>query len=190
MSSIETISGAKYKVLCPWNSNRSLAIEILKPGNRKILDSFNLLYVVQSKADIENDIYKIGVSSGYRRLSEYYKHHGDERDGKSKCSGVNLIYLAGTKKPNLNKSEAERLSGYALKKPWSRVKEQAIFRELKKQKYKASRGAEWFHLSGKIGADILKEIVVNGNTKPGDVMQLQRKSKRIHKPNTRYITTI
>ena len=188
MSSIETIIGAKYKVLCPWDTSRSLAVELLKKGNRKKFELYNLLYVVQSKADVENEIYKIGVSSGYRRLSEYYKHHGDERVGTSKCSGVNLIYLAGTKKPNLNKDEAERMSGYALKKPWSRVKEQAIFRELKNQKYKANRGAEWFHISGKIGADILKEIVVNGTTKSGDVMQLQRKSKRIHKPNKRYIT--
>ena len=136
MPKIETIGGTKYQVLCPWNSNRSLAVEIPKPGKRKKLDPFNLLYLVQPKADIENEIYETGVSSGYKRLSEYYKHHGDERDGESKCSGVNLIYLAGTKKPNLNKSEAERLSGYALKKPWSRVKEQAIFRELKSKNIK------------------------------------------------------
>jgi hypothetical protein len=188
MSKNESIIGSKKNVLCPWNTSRSLAVELLKKGNRKKFELYNLLYVVQSKADVENEIYKIGVSSGYRRLSEYYKHHGDERVGTSKCSGVNLIYLAGTKKPNLNKDEAERRSGYALKKPWSRIKEQAIFRELKKQKYKASRGAEWFHISGKVGADTLKEIVENNDTKSGDLMVLQRKSKRIRKPNKRYIT--
>ena len=53
---------------------------------------------------------------------------------------------------------------------------------------KANRGAEWFHISGKVGADTLKEIVENNDTKSGDLMVLQRKSKRIRKPNKRYIT--
>ena len=183
MSKNETIKGPKFSLLLEWNPHRSLAVYLGRPGIRKRLDSYNLLYVIQSKADVHDNVYKIGVSSGHRRLFEYFKHHGDEKQSQSPCSGVNLIYLAGTKKPQLNKDEAQRVSGYALKKPWSRVKEQAIFRDLKKEGYTAKRGAEWFHLSGKIGAATLKKIIEKPSTKVsnGDVLILQRKGKRIRK---------
>lgn len=181
MTTIETVRGQKFKLLCEWKPKRSLAAYLELPGKRKELDSYNLLYIIQSKADVDDDVYKIGVSSGYRRLSEYYKHHGTEKNSTSKCTGANLIYLAGTKKPNLNKAESLRLKGYALKKTWSRVKEQAIFKALKKEGFRATRGAEWFHLSGEVGAAKLKKIVLNPETKVenGDILIMPRKSRRI-----------
>ena len=105
--------------------------EKLKKGRRspstKALDTYALLYVVQSKSDRYKGIYKLGVSSGSSRLLEYFKMHGDKQ---GRCSGVYLMYLAGV---NLK----------ANTKQWNYHKEKQIKTTLKQHKIPSVRGDEW-----------------------------------------------
>jgi len=67
----------------------------LTQSNRKILEQYNLLYILKSKS--ENNIFKIGKSYGVKRLAEYIFYLGNV-EKNNKCSGVELYYLAGVKK--------------------------------------------------------------------------------------------
>ena len=130
------------------------------------LHRYNLLYVVQSVADRENHIYKIGVSKGVGRLYEYVKHHGNPTSANtpqySKCTGVFLVYLAGKKrhdsssrKTTAGKADAD-IVDYYRHTVWSQRKEQHIFWILNTQGILPVRGKEWFHIKD---ADLLKHIV-------------------------------
>lgn len=100
----------------------------------KALDTYSMLYVVQSKSDKEKAIYKVGVSKGVSRLHEYFKMHGDS---VGRCSGVYLIYLAGVKtRPNV-----------AASRQWNFEKESQIKTTLKAWGIPAVRGHEWIGIS-------------------------------------------
>jgi hypothetical protein len=150
-----------------------------------------MLYVVQSKNDITNHVYKVGVSAGVGRLKEYTKHHGDPATDNGNCAGVSLLYLAGTvatarsRKTVAGKKEAEILSGYIYRVPWSRKRETEIKRTLKSDGFKAVRGTEWFKVP-KEEEGKFKGIIMNLNKVVWEEAVLEpRRSERLKKTKTR-----
>ena len=132
------------------------------------LNKCNLLYVVQSRADRTNHIYKIGVSKGVGRLHEYVKHHGKPEKPlqRGKCSGVFLIYLAGqerkdpsSKSTTAGKRNASIVDSYANYDTWTKRKEKLIFEELKSQGLDPVRGKGWYHVEGAAAIKRLKRNV-------------------------------
>ena len=147
-------------------------VTILSPfkvGRRKVLledflskytfgniNQYNLLYVLQSKNDAKNDIYKIGVSSGTWRLREYDRFHGNDKD-EGGCGGAYLIFLAGQKSPyrtaksSKGKTEQELKEEYRVRLPWSKRREKQIFKELDKEPdiFTLKRGKEWYEVKKK-----------------------------------------
>ena len=134
------------------------------------LGKCNLLYVVQSRADRTNHIYKIGVSKGVGRLHEYVKHHGEpdstKAPQKGRCVGVFLVYLAGqmrkdatSKSTTAGKRNADTVDSYATYGPWTRRKEKLIFEELKSQGLEPVRGKEWYHVEDAAAVKRLKRNV-------------------------------
>jgi hypothetical protein len=163
-------------ILKPWKTNSELLSRFMnvqhssktkRSPTMRLLDKFNLLYVVQSQADRSNNIFKIGVSKGVGRLNEYVKMHGDP-DSKthpqtSRCTGVYLVYLAGklradasSRKSTAGKLDAEIVDYYRHSK-WSIRKERQIFAVLKRNGVLPARGNEWFQVND--NGDKLKRIV-------------------------------
>lgn len=162
-------------VFKPWNNKKIFLSTFMNvkdstSGKQSLvmqeLDAYNLLYVVQSVADKENNIYKIGVSKGVGRLYEYIKLHGNPTSKKvpqnSKCTGVFLVYLAGKKRHDSSsrktiagKTDAD-IVDYYRHNVWSKRKEQHIFWILNTQGILPVRGKEWFYIKD---ADLLKHIV-------------------------------
>ena len=79
----------RFIELGPW-----LDIE----ANKKLIYNKRLFYVVKANAD---DIIKFGIagldgkSSGWGRLHQYINYHGEATE-LNHCSGIKLLYLAGT----------------------------------------------------------------------------------------------
>lgn len=174
-------------ILSPWNTeNKVVLSEFLDAYQYKTINMYNLLYVVQSKNDIKNNVYKIGVSSGRPRLGEYVKMHGYPEDGE--CGGAYLIYLAGTKtksrtrKTQAGKKEQELIEEYRIRLPWSRKREKQIFAELDSMKFKIVRGKEWYKIP-KNRLNKLKEVVTNLTKEiTKEEFVIPRKSGRKPKP--------
>jgi hypothetical protein len=67
-------------------------------ANKKLIYNKRLFYVVKANAD---DIIKFGIagldgkSSGWGRLHQYINYHGEATE-LNHCSGIKLLYLAGT----------------------------------------------------------------------------------------------
>jgi hypothetical protein len=120
MSKIVTLK-INVKILHACDKGRTDLSKFLR-GKTATLNKYKMLYVVQSKNDIDNHVYKVGISSGIGRIKEYTKHHGESREGK--CSGLSLLYLAGTtatarsRKSAQGKIDTEIVSGYIYRLPW------------------------------------------------------------------------
>lgn len=179
-------------ILSPFNVGRRKVLleDFLSKYTFGNINQYNMLYVVQSKNDANNSVYKVGVSSGTWRLKEYDKFHGNNNDVGS-CGGVFLIYLAGQKSPyrtaksSKGKTEQELKEEYRVRLPWSKRREKQIFDEFKKQPeiFKLRRGNEWYevdkkHLEDfeKIVADLSKAVTKQENVIP-------RRSQRLKKKN-------
>lgn len=141
----------------------------VSPEMRKY-NKYNLLYVVQSKADRATSVYKIGVSKGVGRLNEYVKMHGMPTDPRQKaaCAGSYLVYLAGTlrtdaasRETTQGKIDAEIVNSYKnANSVWSRRKEKSIFESLQLKGMKPVRGKEWYLVPGAKEKSELKRVVV------------------------------
>ena len=191
MATVKTVTlKTNIKVLHNWTDNRTDLSGFLR-GKFAKYDRFNMLYVVQSKNDITNHVYKVGVSAGVGRLKEYTKHHGDPATDNGKCAGVSLLYLAGTvatarsRKTVAGKKDAEIVSGYIYRVPWSRKRETEIKRTLKSEGFKAVRGTEWFKVPTE-KASKFKEIIMDLNKVVREEAVLEpRRSARLNPVKTR-----
>jgi hypothetical protein len=65
--------------LPPWATKKVFLSDFLNKHQHRTINQYNLLYVIQSRSDVTNGVYKIGVSSGRHRLGECVKHHGGSR---------------------------------------------------------------------------------------------------------------
>ena len=176
------------KILHAWGKREDLT-KFLR-GKTTNLQKYNMLYVVQSKNDVENNVYKVGVSAGVGRIKEYTKHHGES--GKGKCAGVFLLYLVGTiatsrsRKSAQGKIDAEIRSGYIYRLPWSRKRETEIKRELKKVGFKAVRGTEWFHVPPSRKAEFVKTVTSLNRVVLEEAVLEPRRSDRLKPTTNRY----
>ena len=160
-------------ILSPFKvtGKKILLSNFLKKHSFETINEYNLLYVIQSKNDATNSIYKIGVSSGIWRLREYDRFHGQDTD-KGECGGAYLIFLAGQKSPYRKaktakaKNEEELKEEYKVRLPWSKRREKQIFKELDKSPeiFKLRRGKEWYEVEKKYLKDF--EKIVNNLSKP------------------------
>jgi hypothetical protein len=137
----------------------------------KAMNKLNLLYVVQSKVDRKNQIFKVGVSRGVGRLNEYVKMHGAPESKKypqiHPCTGAYLVYLAGqertdkeSKKSAAARENADIEESYKSEwLRWSHSKERGILNELSRHGITPARGREWFQVADKTET-ILKDAVL------------------------------
>ena len=170
-----------YKVFSKFGLNKPLP-QFLE-AKKETLKMYNLFYVVQSASDKSNNVYKVGVSTGLKRISSYVTSHGDPRKLKNKrCAGVDLIYLAGTKMPEYqtSRSESERLAGYMLKQKWSEIKEKFVKKELVAQGFEISRGDEWFYVKTSELSKFKKIVTENKKIKTDEYV-VPRAGTRIRK---------
>lgn len=161
----------------------------------KQVREYNLLYVVQSRSDVTNGIYKVGVSRGLHRLKEYVKHHGDVKKEKLKgrCAGVWLVYLVGTKSKVLSsKSKSARenqeiIESYKYKPHWNEKREKDILADLKEGGFKKIRGNEWFKIENRYIPEFKKIITDTARTVTKDAPP-PRRSERLNKSGPRRST--
>ena len=66
-----------YKVFSKFGLNKPLPQFL--DAKKETLKMYNLFYVVQSASDKSNNVYKVGVSTGLKRISSYVSSHGDPR---------------------------------------------------------------------------------------------------------------
>jgi hypothetical protein len=156
-------------VLHSWDQGRISLFEFFKAHSRKKLDQYHLFYVVKSHA--EPKIFKVGISTGYSRLAEYQKMLGIK--GETKCSGVFLYYLAGTK--NSGDDEVDK------KKLWSHKKERQGLAMLRSQIGYPRRGDERFDVS----VATMKEVVMT----PLSISKEERKDETLLR-KTDYIVKV
>ena len=143
----------------------------LRSPTMQAMNGLNLLYVVQSKVDRKNQIFKVGVSRGVGRLNEYVKMHGAPESKKypqiHPCTGAYLVYLAGrprtdkeAKKSTSAKIDADLVDSYKTEwLKWSHKKERGILNELARHGITPARGREWFQVADKT-EKLLKEAVL------------------------------
>ena len=127
-----------------FNKKPFLLEQYLNSKNKRLIRDYNLFYVL--KANMEKDIFKIGISSGTHRLSSYLNTYG--KNVKNKCSGVMLYYLLGTKKTDK----------FGIDKSFARRKEKQLINDLKKYNI---RGDERF----KISETKLEEAIEDADSK-------------------------
>ena len=180
------------KILHAWGKRVDLT-KFIRKKTGAFLNKYNLLYVVQSVNDTDNDVYKVGVSSGIGRLKSYTTNHGESGEGKR--AGVFLLYLVGTiataksRKSTQGQIDAEIRSGYIYRLPWSRKRETEIKRELKGDGFKAVRGTEWFKIPPSRKADFVKIITSLNKVVLEEAALEPRRSDRL-KPKNRSSTRI
>jgi hypothetical protein len=114
------------------------------------LNTYNVLYVLQTKASKEHEVFKIGISSGinYNGGRTETLIMGSPEDKKS-CLGIYLWYLAGQKN-KINsaiskeaKLNEEIIESYRVNLSWSKKREKFLKDTLKKE-FKTIQGYEWF----------------------------------------------
>ena len=128
----------------------------------KEVNKFNLFYVIQTKITKEDDVFKIGISSGERRLKEYLTFCGKTNhpymlkmgSPKERQSGrgVYLWYLAG-QRDNVRDGDNKRRStitndeivkDYHTSAFWSKNHESRVINTLKNDGFTTRQGEEWF----------------------------------------------
>lgn len=176
-------------VLKKFNASKrkQLLENFLKTHSISTLNDYNMMYVLQSMNDFNNNIYKIGVSAGPWRLREYDRFFGPSKNSEGQCGGAYLIFLAGQKSPyrkartKKQKDEADIKFTYQTKKHWSKRKEKQIFEILQEKGFIKMRGNEWWQIPDE-RLDEFKEVV-NGMTPQitkEDLVKVRR-SQRVKK---------
>ena len=142
------------------------------------VNKFNLFYVIQTKITKEDDVFKIGVSSGERRLKEYltfcgktnHPYHltmGSLKDRQS-SRGVYLWYLAG-QRDSVRDSDNKRRStitndeivkDYRTSPYWCKNHESWAIKTLKNSGFTTRQGEEWFIVNPTRLSEF-KQIVTN-----------------------------
>lgn len=176
------------KILHPWSDGRVDLAEFLR-GNFTKYNKYNMLYVLQSKSDITNNVYKVGVSAGVHRLKEYTRHHGDPKYDKGRCAGISLLYLAGTtsvarsRKSVSGRIDGEIMGSYIYRLPWSVRREKEIKNELKERGYKPYRGKEWYKVPNKQMSEFKSIITSLNKVVLEEVVIEPRRSARLQPKN-------
>lgn len=152
-----------------WDSGRVSLYDFLQTNPRKKLDQYNLFYVLKSHA--EPRIFKVGVSSGFSRLGSYQKMLGIK--GETKCSGVFLYYLAGTKKSGDESRDKNKL--------WSHKKEKQALGMLNAQAGYPVRGDERFN----VAVSKMKEVIMT----PLSISKQEKRDESLLR-NTDYIAKV
>ena len=145
-----------------WGTPTRFMDQYISGDMWKEVNKFNLFYVIQTKITKEDDVFKIGISSGERRLKEYLTFCGktnhpyllkmgspkDRQSGR----GVYLWYLAG-QRDNVRDGDNKRRStitndeivkDYYTSAFWSKNHESRVINTLKNDGFTTRQGEEWF----------------------------------------------
>ena len=149
-------------VVKEWGTPTRFMDQYISGDMWKEVNKFNLFYVIQTKITKEDNVFKIGISSGERRLKEYLTfcgktNHpylltmGSPKDKKS-GRGVYLWYLAG-QRDNVRDGDNKRRStitndeivkDYYTSAFWSKNHESRVINTLKNEGFTTRQGEEWF----------------------------------------------
>jgi hypothetical protein len=165
----------------------------------KEVNKFNLFYVIQAKITREDDVFKIGISSGERRLKEYLTFCGKTNkpyylkmnSAKEKKSGrgVYLWYLAGQRdkvrdgdnKRSSTITSDQIVKDYYTSAFWSKNHETMAIDALKNAGFTTRQGEEWFIVDSKIPGKLenFKQIVTDLSKiyEPPDIRKSPRQVK-------------
>ena len=165
-------------VVKEWGTPTRFMDQYISGDMWKEVNKFNLFYVIQTKITKEDDVFKIGISSGERRLKEYLTFCGktnhpyllkmgspkDRQSGR----GVYLWYLAG-QRDNVRDGDNKRRStitndeivkDYYTSAFWSKNHESRVINTLKNDGFTTRQGEEWFIVNpGRIAK--FKQIVTD-----------------------------
>ena len=145
-----------------WGTPTRFMDQYISGDMWKEVNKFNLFYVIQTKITKEDDVFKIGISSGERRLKEYLTFCGKTNHpyllkmGRPKerqsGRGVYLWYLAG-QRDNVRDGDNKRRStitndeivkDYYTSAFWSKNHESRVINTLKNDGFTTRQGEEWF----------------------------------------------
>ena len=161
-----------------WGTPTRFMDQYISGDMWKEVNKFNLFYVIQTKITKEDDVFKIGISSGERRLKEYLTFCGktnhpyllkmDSPKDKKSGRGVYLWYLAG-QRDNVRDGDNKRRStitndeivkDYYTSAFWSKNHESRVINTLKNDGFTTRQGEEWFIVNpGRIAK--FKQIVTD-----------------------------
>ena len=149
-------------VVKEWGTPTRFMDQYISGDMWKEVNKFNLFYVIQTKITKEDDVFKIGISSGERRLKEYLTFCGKTNhpyllkmgSPKERQSGrgVYLWYLAG-QRDNVRDGDNKRRStitndeivkDYYTSAFWSKNHESRVINTLKNDGFTTRQGEEWF----------------------------------------------
>ena len=165
-------------VVKEWGTPTQFMDQYISGDMWKEVNKFNLFYVIQTKITKEDDVFKIGISSGERRLKEYLTFCGktnypyllkmgspkDRQSGR----GVYLWYLAGQRdkvRDGDNKRRStitndEIVKDFYTSAFWSKNHESRVINTLKNDGLTTRQGEEWFIVNpGRIAK--FKQIVTD-----------------------------
>ena len=149
-------------VVKEWGTPTRFMDQYISGDMWKEVNKFNLFYVIQTKITKEDNVFKIGISSGERRLKEYLTFCGKTNhpylltmgSPKERQSGrgVYLWYLAG-QRDNVRDGDNKRRStitndeivkDYYTSAFWSKNHESRVINTLKTEGFTTRQGEEWF----------------------------------------------